>query len=311
MRPRAVVLLLASAALLAGCVTPPPGEPAPPPRLRILGGLDQLYPDPDNAASRWVRAHPGDPKTPTIKRAVADRPSARWFTAAGADLTGQVEAYVGAAANARMMPLLVTSFVTAGQCPEASTSTVVDAFVDGVGDHRAIVVLEPGLLGSSCETGYLDTAVGAMRAGAPNALILIDATAEGIPPMQLARRLASAGLAKADGFTLNVGGYAPSVDLAAGTAKSVRAAAREVTGRDDYLVLADSARNGAATVGATCNPSAARVGPSAAFSAQPEGLQQAWLTLPGTSDGPCGLAPDSRKGDFVPALVVALIAGTS
>jgi endoglucanase len=78
------------------------------------------------------------------------------------------------------------------------------------------------------------------------------------------------------------------------------------TGRSDYFLLADSSRNGAAVTG-TCNPVGAKIGPASALSDQPGALQQAWLTVPGVSDGPCGAAPTSRAGEFVPDLALQMI----
>jgi endoglucanase len=306
MRHPVVAVLLVLAWLLAGCVTPPPGDPVSPSELRILGGRDRLYNDPDSAAARWARAHPDAPGVHTIAANFA----ARWFTSAEPDLTEHVQAYVTAAEQEQAMPLLVASF---GQCPRPDAAGLVDAFVRGIGERKAIVVLEPGLLGSQCGaaravTGYLRTAVDDLRGDAPNALILIDATAETVRPAELARRLLAVGLADADGFTLNVGGYVPGPKVVAGTAKPIRDAVEEPTGRSDYLVLGDSSRNGS-TVEGSCNPAGATVGPTTGFSKQQGAYQEAWITLPGTSDGPCGTAPDSSKGDFVPALAAALAGG--
>ncbi|WP_206793403.1 glycoside hydrolase family 6 protein [Amycolatopsis sp. MtRt-6] len=313
-RPLVTTVLLAVAALAAGCVTPPPGEPGPAPDLRVLDGLAQVYPDPGNAALTWARAHPGAPDAGLIERTIGVRPSARWFTAAETDLTTRVRAYVTAAADARMMPLLVASFAGAEEaCPRPGAAGLVDAFARGIGDRKAIVVLEPGLLGSRCGTdpavtGYLAAAVDSLRGLAPDARTLLDATSAAVPPDALAQRLAAAGLARADGFSLNVGGYAPGAELAAGRAQQIRSAVQSLTGRGDYTAFADSARNGAPVTSA-CNPAGAKLGPSASFTNQPAGLQQAWITLPGTSDGPCGTAPGSAKGEFVPALAAALAGG--
>jgi len=312
-RPLITTVLLAVAALAAGCITPPPGEPGPAPGLRALDGLAEVYPDPGNAALTWARAHPDAPEAGLVERAVGLRPSARWFTAADADVTARVGAYVTAAADARTMPLLVASFAGAGDCPRPGAAGLVDAFARGIGGRKAVVVLEPGLLGSRCATdpavtGYLTAAVDSLRSLAPAARTLIDATSGSEPPDALAQRLAAAGIARADGFSLNVGGYAPGAELAAGLARQIRSAVQGLTGRGDYTVFADSARNGA-PVASACNPAGAKLGPSASFTNQPDGLQQAWITLPGTSDGPCGSAPGSAKGEFVPALAAALAGG--
>ncbi len=312
-RPLVTTVLLAVGALAAGCITPPPGGPGPAPAIRVLDGLERVYEDPGNAALTWARAQPGAPEAGLIERTIGLRPSARWFTAADADVTTRVRTYVTAAADARAMPLLVASFAGAEGCPRPGAAGLVDAFARGIGDRKAIVVLEPGLLGSRCGadaavTGYLAAAVDSLRGLAPEARTLIDATSAAEAPAALAQRLATAGIARADGFSLNVGGYAPGAELAAGHARQIRSAVQSLTGRGDYTVFADSARNGA-PVTTTCNPAGAKLGPSASFTNQPDGLQQAWLTLPGTSDGPCGTAPRSAKGEFVPALAAALAGG--
>ena len=301
--------MVAAAMVLAGCNELPSGETGPPPDLNILNGRYRLYSDPDNAAARWVRAHLDESDARTVERAIAYSPSARWFTAHERDLTTQVDSHVDAAARDALMPLLVASFAATENCQAADSTPSVESLARGIGDEKAIVVLEPGLLGSECgaqnaTTGYLSSAVQILSADSPNAFTLVDATANGAGPPEVARRLAAAGLDGADGFTLNVNGYTTAEKLV-GTASAIREAVTELTGRSDYLVLADSARNGA-PVDTTCNPSGARTGPTTDFSNDPDSLQQAWITLPGTSDGPCGMAPESRKGDFVPTLAVEL-----
>ncbi|EME52445.1 cellulase [Amycolatopsis decaplanina DSM 44594] len=121
-------------------------------------------------------------------------------------------------------------------------------------------------------------------------------------PAAAAETVASAGR-DVDGFAVNVRGYADE-PTATAKASAIRDHLLAATGRNDYLMVADSSRSGAPTSG-DCNPAGARVGQDQILRPERDKLQLLWLTTPGISDGPCGEAPASRAGEFVPALAYA------
>jgi endoglucanase len=265
----------------------------------------QLARDLESPAAVWTRTNVGSksPAFEPIERKIAYTPVAHRFTADDVDLSGHVHLYVDQAANQRWMPILVAAFTAPGTCPAESSPAFAD-LGRGLGNDKAVVVLEPGLLGGACAdtalvARYLAAAVGKLRAEAPNAFVFLDASAGGDPDQQAAR-LVSAGVAQAAGVTVNVAGYITVAELAE-PARKLYDTLSATTGRSDYFLLGDSSRNGAAVTG-DCNPAGAKIGPDSAFSDEPGALQQAWLTVPGVSDGPCGTAPASRAGEFVPDL---------
>ncbi|WP_158073310.1 glycoside hydrolase family 6 protein [Amycolatopsis sp. CB00013] len=294
--------------LLGGCVGLP-GRTDPPPEFRLLAGNHQLARDPESPAAVWTHANVGSKIAAfgPIERTIAYTPVAHRFTADEADLTGHVHEYVAHAAKQNWMPMLIAAFTAPGTCPTVTAPTF-DGLAKGLGTNKAIVVLEPRLLGGACTdselvTRYLTGAVDRLRADAPNAFVFLDASVGGRSDEQAAR-LVAAGVARAAGVTVNVGGYTGIGELEPATRKLFDALSA-ATGRTDYFLLADSSRNGAA-VGGSCNPIGAKIGTASMFSDQPGALQQAWLTVPGLSDGPCGAAPTSRTGEFVPDLALQM-----
>ncbi|SFI97220.1 MULTISPECIES: glycoside hydrolase family 6 protein [Amycolatopsis] len=300
-RLRRLAVGLLGILLLSACVSPPPPA-GPPPAFRLLAGRYQLARDPDNPALTWVRTHLGGESSAAepIEQRIAYTPVARSFTAQDTDLAGHVHDYVAQAARQRWQPMLVGAFTEPGRCPEAGSPAVAD-FARGLGQERAIVVLEPGLLLGDCPgaAAYLAAVVHTIRTAAPNVFVFLDVSGND-DPSQYAGRLLAAGVREASGITVNVGRYA-SMEKLAGPTRRLFDALAASTGRRDYFLLADSARNGA-TVTDDCNPAGAKPGSPGAFSDEPGALQQAWLTVPGVSDGPCGTAPGSRRGEFVPDL---------
>ncbi|MFI9452039.1 hypothetical protein [Amycolatopsis sp. NPDC052450] len=164
----------------------------------------------------------------------------------------------------------------------------------GIGEAPALVVIR---VDEGCPTGA------AMILGAlARTTVLLDVS-DSPSPADAAEKIAAAGQ-DVDGFAVNVRGYADETTATA-TASAIRHRLLAATGRNDYFMVADSSRGGAPTTG-DCNPADARVGQNQVLRPERDKLQLLWLTTPGISDGPCGEAPASRAGEFVPALAYAL-----
>jgi endoglucanase len=66
------------------------------------------YVDPGTNAAKWVAANPGDSRAAVIRDRIAAVPQARWFaTTNTSTVRGEVDAYVGAAAAAGKIPIMV------------------------------------------------------------------------------------------------------------------------------------------------------------------------------------------------------------
>jgi endoglucanase len=184
-------------------------------------------------------------------------PMAVWFNdGSPADVQTSVHATMAAARREHRVPILVSYNLPFRDCAQYSgggaTDTAVyeawiDGFAGGIGDGKAVVVLEPDGLGiipynttiagaedwcrptvtddlgnvvpapgaSPVERyAQLNYAVDILKSKAPNAAVYLDGTHSGwLPVGEAAYRLAKAGAARAAGFFLNVSNYQPTAPL--------------------------------------------------------------------------------------------------
>lgn len=280
-----------------------------------------LYVDPQLPAARWVAAHPRDKRTAAIRKAISRQPMAHWFTGtSGTTLSRAVTKYTKAAQAARKLPVLVAYNLpgrdacgaesAGGAATAALYQKWIATFAAAIGARPAIVILEPDALGDfSCMTeaqvrtrlGLLNTATKTLAAKAPNAWTYIDAGhANWQAPAVVAERLLAAGITRVRGFAVNVSNFVGTVPSRR-YAEQIKAA----LGRPAAYVI-DTSRNGAGSNGQWCNPAARKLGRSSL--ANPAALEL-WIKNPGSSDGRCGIAPNTRAGVFSPTLAQRLITG--
>ena len=180
-------------------------------------------------------------------------PQAVWFTAGTPNsVRKEVKQVVKQAAAKRAVPVLVAYNIPFRDCAQFSAGGAtsveeyqawIDAFAAGIGNAKAIVILEPDGLGiipwykpfrgTSAEAGdyewcrpaeaneataaderfaMLNYAVDALKAK-PNVSIYLDGTHSGwLNVSDVTHRLLQAGVARADGFYLNVSNYQFSVN---------------------------------------------------------------------------------------------------
>jgi endoglucanase len=175
----------------------------------------------------------------------------------------------------------------------------IRAFANGLGNRRAVVILEPdalagmGCLSAPLQQQRVDLIHDAVRVlKAKGAAVYIDAGhARWINPPEMANRLNRAGIAEADGFSLNISNFlGTAVNVAYGTEVSKR------VGNKHFII--DTSRNGqnATDAGNWCNPTGQRVGP-APTTHTGNVLVDAflWIKTPGESDGTCGGGPAAGK----------------
>ena len=80
------------------------------------------YVDPGTNAAKWVAANPGDSRAAVIRDRIASVPQARWFaTTNTSTVRGEVDAYVGAAAAAGKIPIMVVYDIPNRDCGGASS----------------------------------------------------------------------------------------------------------------------------------------------------------------------------------------------
>lgn len=318
----------------APTVTLPPPNPSPPakPTAPILpppsdGPVPDLYVDPESNPAEWVARNQGDARAARIGAAIASKPIARWFGDWSTDVRADVAAYVGRAAQAGKLPVLVPYNIPGRDCGQysaggaASDAAYLDwigRFASGIGAKPAIVVLEPDAVAQiGCLPGakaqddrlaLIRSAVQRVKAAAPAAKLYIDAgNSAWIDAATMADRLVKAGVGDTAGFAVNVSNDDTTAASSA-YGKQVDQAIRARGGKPAAFVV-DTSRNGNGDRGDWCNPAGRKLG--AAPGPGSGGAELVlWLKVPGDSDGTCGIAPNTPAGKFDPDLAIRLIDGT-
>ena len=227
--------------------------------LRIGGTAGFFIPPPPDAAvqqiARLVKAR--DFHDALSLAAMVATPQAVWLVGGSPDdVRTTVRKTMARAANEHRVPVLVAYNVPFRDCGQYSAGGAldtaaydawIDGFAAGVGDGRAVVILEPDGLGiipynttmggtaewckptvsdaagnpipapgSAAADRYaqLNYAVDSLRSKAPNAAIYLDGTHSAwLPAGEAAFRLDRAGVRRASGFFLNVSNFQPTPQL--------------------------------------------------------------------------------------------------
>src|ERR687892_653105 len=228
------------AMLLMGALVGAPASAAP-----SQTGDDLYVPPPQPGAKRQIAEliSQGDTEAASLIRAMTDTPQAVWFERGTPTSVEQdVRLTVTRAAAKRSVPVLVTynipfrdcaQFSAGGATTQAEYEAWIDGFAAGIGNHPAIVILEPDGLGiipwydplgdaplEWCQPAEADPATAAADrfamlnhavdalAALPNVTTYLDGTHSAwLNNGDLAHRLVQAGVANADGFYLNVSNY--------------------------------------------------------------------------------------------------------
>jgi len=266
-----------------------------------------LYVDPHGPAAiqmaRWQAE--GRVREAAVLRKIADRPVADWVTGGPVPVAQRVGALVGRAQAAGQLPVLVAYNIPGRDCGGHSAGGAATAaeyrewirgFARGIGNRRAVVILEPdaiahtlqGCAASGERLAVLRDAVTVLEAtGSAN--VYLDAGNPGwiTDPGQLASALRQAGIGEADGFALNVANfYTTSDNIAFGDRIS------DALGGDTHFLI-DTSRNGNGPAPATggsrwCNPPGRALGPApTTVTGHPRVDAFLWVKRPGESDGSC------------------------
>lgn len=300
--------LMALSLVVLGCGT---GQ-TPTEESNPLRGL-RFYVDPTSSAAnqikQWERA--GRKADAEALRRIAEAPIALWVTGDPVAVEQQVRDRMAAAAEKETTPILVAYNIpgrdcgkySAGGAPDAATyRTWMASLVRGLGDGRAVVILEPDalshMIAGSCLSGaqaqeryaLLREAVRTLRAK-PKTTVYLDA---GNPswitdPTAVADALQRAGGREATGFALNVANF----DTTDATVTYGRAVA---SGLGGARFIIDTSRNGAGRYpdpqvnGAPswCNPPGRALGQPPTAQTGRRGVDAfLWIKGPGDSDGSC------------------------
>lgn len=330
------------ATLLSGCILPSPARTFPAsgatsgPRASLTAPRtpgQSIFKDaywavrPDTTPARLAeRVRRSHPQEAAWLDKIAGQPTAAWMGNWNPRIEDAVGGYVRLHERAGGLPILVLynlPFRDCGQHSAGGSRTParyrawIDGVVRGIGDRRAVLILEPD--GLPMLTKCLDAAGQAQRlelvkyavdklTSLPGTAVYIDAGHSAWATVDdMAPRLLAAGIARADGFSLNVSNYQATRDLLAyGHALSARAGGK-------HFVI-DTGRNGnGPPPGVTgdderawCNPDGRALGvPPTTSTGDPLCDAFLWIKPPGESDGTCNHGPAAGGFYLAKALELA------
>lgn len=320
---RHVIVGVAAAFVLSSCTGGPyvPPEDETTRANTLLQGLRGAYVDPDNPALTWAAGHSRDPQADRLEGALSDQPVGIRINKKPDLAESQVSRIAQAAAEERRIPFFVAEKLASSNCEtqalkppfESEYLSWITAVQAGLGDKPAVIVLEPnGLTGWGClAADQQDSRLTLIRKTirslnkSPHLTILIGiASGEQEETLSLVPQLKDLGLEHVNGIALNVSKYVT-------TAKAKRVAlslrARLGLVNHGFQMVVDTGRSGAEISKGPCNPSDARVGQREFLTGDASRIKTIWLTVPGVSDGPCGDAPRTTRGEFDAGLAMQLL----
>jgi endoglucanase len=247
----------------------------------VLTAGAKLWVDPDSSTAQVGSAD---------ARRLAAIPSATWLT--GGPPRQDARRVTTAAARAGAVPVIVAYNIPGRDCGEYSAGGAgsargyrawIDQLARGIGDRRAAVIVEPDALAGGCtRTRDVKAAVDRLRRLERTAVYLDAGHSRWQPAATMVKRLRAAGIARADGFALNVSNYRRDDELIAyGTAIAKRV-------RKPFVI--DTSRNGQGPAGgdAWCNPPGRGLGARPTTTTNTPRLDaKLWVKTPGESDGEC------------------------
>jgi endoglucanase len=317
-------LLLASSALaLASSACRSPRVPASPseapaaaaalPGGNPFAGIAMYRAPWSNAENAQRAAEKTNPAEAALFGKIAAQPQSSWFGEWSGDIATAVGNYVNAAERAGQLPVLVAYHVPNRDCGQYSAggatdvgsyATWITGFAEGIGDRRAVVVLEPDALPllEQClskedqvkRLELIQHAVNVLGAR-PGVAVYIDAGhSNWAPAATMADRLRRAGVEHARGFSLNVSNFEADAALIAYGNEVVK-----LLGGNAHFII-DSSRNGngAAPTDAEswCNPDGRALGRApTADTGEPALDAFVWVKRPGESDGECKGGPPAGQ----------------
>jgi endoglucanase len=303
--------LMAAMVLAAGCSSDGDDAPARPPGPAASPVGNELWVDPQNPAAlqaaRWRRA--GRAADARAMDRLARSPTAVWF-ADGADIAKRVSDVTRKAAAADRTSVLTAyhvpgrdcgSYSAGGSGSPAAYRTWIRGFARGIGQRRAIVILEPDAIPQAVEASCLSPAARTERyallkdavrtlARLRRTSVYLDAGNPGWvrPPRRLLGPLRASGIRAADGFALNVSNFYRTGSVI----RYGRALSRRLGGA--HFVI-DTSRNGNGPSlhddpggPKWCNPPGRALGRAPTTrTGQRRVDAYLWVKQPGASDGTC------------------------
>ncbi|MET7573842.1 glycoside hydrolase family 6 protein [Streptomyces sp. NPDC005492] len=324
---RTSALVLGVALLLAGCSSSGGGDKTPDADAKISQrptGADPIWVNPETNAARQVAAYAKAGKTAEAAqiRKIAEQPTGEWI--GPENPKAEAQGFTEAADKAGRTALLVLYDIPHRDCGQYSQGGAgdgdsyrawLDAVAQGIADRSATVILEPDallhLVDGCTPAEYQDErydllnyAIGKLKS-LKNTKVYLDAGNAGWGhPDEIYQPLQRAGIAKADGFAVNVSNFYSTQDsIAYGKQLSAKVGGK-------HFVI-DTSRNGKGpyTAGDAdenwCNPPGRSLGETPTTkTADPLVDAYLWVKRPGESDGTCKGGP--KAGQWWASYALAL-----
>ena len=296
---------------------PPPPPVTTPDTPNLLSGA-MLWVDPySNArktADAWRVTRSADA---TQMDKVAAGAQARWIGNWNTNVQADVDAATTTITNAGAMPIFVAYNIPQRDCGGLSggNATTADAyrnwiiaFANGIGTRRATVILEPDALAAmDCLTStdqqmrldLLSYAVQTLHAKGGIAVYLDAGHPAWKSASTMASRLTSAGIALAQGFSLNVSNFRSTSDNVT--------YGQQIASLTRKHFIVDTGRNGLGPTADSqwCNPGGRALGDRPATLTGIANVDAfLWIKTPGESDGACTGAP--AAGAWMPEYALGL-----
>ncbi len=267
-------------------------------------------------ANEWMDSNP---ENAALMEILAAQPESRWFGDWNADIESDVQNSVQEMNAQGSTPVFVAYNIPLRDCGSYSAGGAntpdgykqwIDSFANGLGNDRAVIILEPdALAGMDClssedqqiRMNLVKYATDKFKS-LSDVFVYIDAghsnwhSAE-----EIAGRLQNAGINTADGFALNTSNFhTTESNISYGTEVS------NILGEKRFVI--DTSRNGlgAPDNGEWCNPPGRALGQTPTTNTG-NSLVDAflWVKMPGESDGNCNGGPNA--GHWWPEYALELI----
>ncbi|MEV0906101.1 glycoside hydrolase family 6 protein [Streptomyces hokutonensis] len=324
---RASALVLGAALLLAGCSSGGGDGRKPDAGAKISqqpGGSDPIWVNPDTNAARQLAAYAKAGKAADAAqiRKIAEQPTGEWIGAENPK--AEAQGFTEAADKAGRTALLVLYNIPHRDCGQYSQGGAgdgdsyrawIDAVAQGIADRSATVILEPDALlhlVDGCTPAQfqderydlLNYAITKLKSLKHTKVYLDAGNAGWGHPDEIYQPLRRAGIAKADGFAVNVSNFYSTEDsIAYGKQLSAKT--------DNKHFVIDTSRNGNGPYTAGdedenwCNPPGRSLGETPTTkTADPLVDAYLWVKRPGESDGECKGGP--KAGEWWPTYALKL-----
>jgi endoglucanase len=286
-----------------------PGEDQVTPTASLLVGA-RVWRNPDTPARRqadaWRSSRPADA---ALMDGIASQPIAQWIGGWTGDVGSHVRNILSRAGAEGSVPVFVAYNIPHRDCGGYSASgaqATADGYRNwirdvaaGLSGGQSVVVLEPDAVaqitclpaaGQQERYELLREAVTLLK-GAGAAVYIDAGNARWVSADAMAARLRNAGIAQADGFSLNVSNFiGTSANLAFGEALSARLSGKHF--------IVDTSRNGVGGTasGEWCNPAGQALGQTPTTRTGHRLVDAyLWIKYPGESDGPCNGGPTAGQ----------------